>query len=398
MAEATLGERVADARKRKGLSQKDLATLMGRSESWVSQVERDVLPVDRLAIRQKLSEVLGVSFLDPAAAIPQSAYPTAVHTDLDELRSTLTGHPALAALLDQDDDGPTLAELESQADDAWKRALDSDFGQLAQIISELEQAARQAKGKDHKQLLAMLARSYQAASAGFARQNEADAAWLAGDRALTAAEESGDVFAVIASQFRLAHTFMRIRRFDQARLVAVRSIDSLNQFETAGGPPEALSLYGAMHLVLAALAGFDNDRTGARAALDEAERIAGIVGEGRNDYDTEFGPINVQIHRISIAVDLGDAGEAIEIASRLDPTQLSNERQMRVLLDTARAHGQRRQIADAVACLLEAERTAPEHLRSHTVAHQTVRDLLGQRDAQASEELADLARRLAVLP
>ena len=40
MADQTIGERIAEARKRKGLSQKDFASLMGRSESWVSQVER----------------------------------------------------------------------------------------------------------------------------------------------------------------------------------------------------------------------------------------------------------------------------------------------------------------------------------------------------------------------
>lgn len=41
----TLGQRVAELRRGRGVSQKDFAVEVARSESWVSQVERDVLPV-----------------------------------------------------------------------------------------------------------------------------------------------------------------------------------------------------------------------------------------------------------------------------------------------------------------------------------------------------------------
>lgn len=397
MADETLGQRVADARKRKGLSQKEFAALMGRSESWVSQVERDVLPVDRLAIRQKLSEVLTVSFLDPAGSVPQAAYPTPVHTDLDRLRSALTGHPALLALFGAGDEPPTIDELQCLADTAWKQALDSDFGALADVIPQLERAVRASTGDDRLQLLAIVARSYQAASAGFARQNEADAAWLSADRALRAAEEAGDPLAVIASLFRTAHTFMRLRQFDQAKQVALDAIDALDTRMDDNPSVETLSLYGAMHLVIAALAGFDNDRAAARTALDEAERVAELVGEGSNAYDTEFSPTNIQIHRVSIAVDLGDAGEAIDVASKLDVAHLSNERRMRVLLDTARAHIQRRQFDEAIGALLRAEATAPEHLRSHTVAHETINELLVREDAEGHDDLVSLAQRVGAV-
>jgi transcriptional regulator with XRE-family HTH domain len=396
MAEEPIGRRIAEARSRKGLSQKDFASLMGRSESWVSQVERGVLPVDRIAIRQKLTEILGVSFVGTDGTVTQAAYPTPVHTDLDRLRTALTGHPAMLDLFREPGPAPAVGELQADADEAWKRALDSDFGPLAEMIPRLEGALRQVTAEGREAVLAMLARSYQAASAGFARQNEGDAAWVAADRALRVAEQTGDPLSVVAGQFRLAHTMMRLRLFDQARAVASTTIEALEGGVDSDQPREAVALLGAMHLVLAALAGFDNDRSAAREALDEAERLADIVGEGRNDYDTEFSPTNVQIHRVSIAVDLGDAGEAIEVAKRIDTSSLSNERQMRLLLDTARAHIQRRQFADAIAKLTAAEQVAPEHLRSHTVAHQTVGDLLAQRDGQESAELTALAERLGV--
>ena len=43
--EGGFGARVALFRRRRGLSQRALAKAVGRSESWMSQVERDIIPV-----------------------------------------------------------------------------------------------------------------------------------------------------------------------------------------------------------------------------------------------------------------------------------------------------------------------------------------------------------------
>jgi transcriptional regulator with XRE-family HTH domain len=52
------GQRIARARRRRGLSQAVVAGLVGRSESWLSQVERGVRPVDSHAVLTRLAEVL----------------------------------------------------------------------------------------------------------------------------------------------------------------------------------------------------------------------------------------------------------------------------------------------------------------------------------------------------
>ena len=55
MDESTpLGERIAYYRRRRGLSQVKLAGLLGRSESWISQVERGVRSIDRISVLTKL--------------------------------------------------------------------------------------------------------------------------------------------------------------------------------------------------------------------------------------------------------------------------------------------------------------------------------------------------------
>src|SRR5215470_7044365 len=54
------GQRIARARRRRGLSQAALAGLVGRSESWLSQVERGLRQVDSHSVLMSLAEVLRV--------------------------------------------------------------------------------------------------------------------------------------------------------------------------------------------------------------------------------------------------------------------------------------------------------------------------------------------------
>jgi transcriptional regulator with XRE-family HTH domain len=57
MQDIPIGERIKLYRRRRGLSQPKLAQLIGRSESWLSQVERGVRSVDRLSTIIELSRV-----------------------------------------------------------------------------------------------------------------------------------------------------------------------------------------------------------------------------------------------------------------------------------------------------------------------------------------------------
>ena len=56
----TAGQRIARARRRRGLSQAVLAGLVGRSESWLPQVERGRHGVDSHSVLVRLAEVLRV--------------------------------------------------------------------------------------------------------------------------------------------------------------------------------------------------------------------------------------------------------------------------------------------------------------------------------------------------
>jgi hypothetical protein len=53
---------------------------------------------------------------------------------------------------------------------------------------------------------------------------------------------------------------------------------------------------------------------------------------------TAFGPVNTQMHQVNVAVTLGDAGTAIDLARRIDLRAVTvTERKASLLIDVARA-------------------------------------------------------------
>jgi hypothetical protein len=122
------------------------------------------------------------------------------------------------------------------------------------------------------------------------------------------------------------------------------------------------------------------------------------VGGGRDDYGTEYGPFKVAIHAVSVAVDLGDAGHALDLAKDVTYQALSPERQARHMIDLAAAHAMRRQIGEAIHDLQQAEQLTPELTHAHHGARLVTRDLLQLCGVRHRPELRDLAERFGVLP
>ena len=407
MADAQLtGERIAYHRKRLGLSQVEFAGLIGRSESWVSQVERGVRAIDRLSVLQKVADALSVPVDELRGAEPDDGATTDRPGAFDALRLALTGHPAINVVLGSPPQALTnerLSQLRSQREQVWQMVHASRYTELASLmtdlIPELEQAVlAEASAELTEAVRELLTDTYQAVAAMMAKLGETDAAWIAADRATFIAEMLHDPLAVAASLFRMAHAFLTLRQPGQAQAVASAVIAGLEQRAAREPTTETLSLAGAFHLVLAIAAARDNDRPQAYEHLDQARKIADRIGEDRDDFGTEFGPTNVALHAVGVAVELGDAGQALDLARDIKPERLSPERQARYDIDLAQAHAMRRQIGEALRCLEEAERLTPEQTRTHRVARAVARDLIQLSGSRPRPELRELAERFGVLP
>ena len=390
-----LGQKIAAERHRRGLSQPELARMVGRSVAWVSQVERGVRKVDRMSVLEALAAALDVPLAELAAEAPVVAAVTEEPPGAGGLRLVLSGAYALRAMLDGRC-APAISTLRTKARKAWELTHAGRYVELTDLlrslVPDLETAARSLPEKQRAEVSELLATTYQACSAALAKLGEPEAAWIAADRAMAAAERAGNPMLVAAGAFRLVFVFINARHYDQAEETAWTAAEALWPMADQGDP-RAISLWGGLTLQRAVIAAHVNDPDTAYGQLDRASQIAARLGEGRGEYNTEFGPANVRLYEIAVAVELGDAGRALRAAANVDTTGLSAERQARMLIDVARAHAQRRQVSEAVAALLQAEAITPEQIRSHALVRRLVSDLLTMQDPPASE-LRDLAKRL----
>jgi transcriptional regulator with XRE-family HTH domain len=393
-----LGRKIAAERRRRGLSQPELARLLGRSVAWVSQVERGVRKIDRMSVLEAVATALEVPLYELAAEAPVVAAVTEEPPGTSGLRLVLSGAYALRAMLDGRRPA-ALSTLRTKSRKAWELAHAGQYTDLADLlrglVPDLETAARALPEAQRAEAFELMAATYQACSAALAKLGEPEAAWIAADRAMAAAERAGDALLVAAGAFRLVHVFLAARHYNQAEETARTAADAL-QSRADDGDPQAMALWGGLTLQRAVIASRVNDPDAAYSHLERAAQVAARLGEGRNDYNTEFGTANVRLHEIAVAVELGDAGRALRAAAVVDTSGLSAERRARALIDVARAHTQRRQVSEAVTALRQADDITPEQVRGHELVGQLVSDLLAMQDPP-SAELRELAGRVGAI-
>jgi transcriptional regulator with XRE-family HTH domain len=105
----SVGERIAIYRRRRGLSQLALANMIGRSEAWLSQVERGIRHVDRVSVLIRLAQVLKVTVEDligqPLSLAPNGGIEFRA---IPALRAALTDYELIPATFGvATGDGPT---------------------------------------------------------------------------------------------------------------------------------------------------------------------------------------------------------------------------------------------------------------------------------------------------
>ena len=88
--------------------------------------------------------------------------------------------------------------------------------------------------------------------------------------------------------------------------------------DVAADAPESLSVYGSLLLRGAIAAAEHRERDTAPELLTEADDAARQLGADANLRWTAFGPVNAHMYPVNIAVTLGDAGNAVDVARRID--------------------------------------------------------------------------------
>lgn len=238
---------------------------------------------------------------------------------------------------------------------------------------------------------------YDTAAALLHRVGEEALAWAAADRAMAAAGQSGKPARAAAAAWRLAYVVSARKHPAEALGLAMTAAGSLEA--TLRPVAEQLSVYGALHLAAVHAAAAVYDRATVTGLLAKAAEIADQTGNV-NHLGTAFGPVNVAMHALSAALQLGDAKTAVETGEAMDPDALPagcTGRRTQVRLDLARAYAMRKQDAAAVNLLLTAERLSPQLVRYDSRTRDVLVLLLRREHQPSTPELRPLARRAGVI-
>ena len=397
------GQRIARARRRRGLSQAVLAGLVGRSESWLSQVERGKRGVDSHSVLTRLAEVFRVDIEELTGPGNQDEISRRAHPAASLIEQAMMGYGTASAQArgEEHEREVSLDFLRAQARSAYQAYQATRYDATGRILPGLIRAAEtaaRAAGSPSPATCQVRAQVYDTAAALLSRVGEPFLAWAAADRAMFAAESSGDPLLVAASAWRLSYMITGRKHPQEALELAMTAAAAVERM-TRAPSPERLSVYGALHLAAATAAASSLDRATTESLLATARGIADRTGEA-NHMGTAFGPVNVAIHAISASLKLGDprtateTGEALELASM--PSALVGRR-TQVNLDLARAYAMRRKDAAAVNLLLAAERLSPQLVRYDPATRDVLTELLRREHRPSTPELRPLAHRAGVL-
>jgi transcriptional regulator with XRE-family HTH domain len=397
-----VGQRIATARRRRGLSQAVLAGLIGRSESWLSQVERGKRKVDSHAVLTRLAALLHTDITE-LAGTRSDEQAAGTYPLTERIRRAMMGYDALDAVITTTGTAPPASApvLRTMVTHAYRDYQATRYEQagcrLAGLIRDVEAATRIS---GHSALMSETrALTYDATAALLSRTGDKALAWTAADRALAAAEMSGNPLLTALGAYRLCYVLSGQGRAPEGIGVAMRAAGALEQL-MRDPDDDQLSIYGGLHLAAAMAAAADYDRQTASACLQQAQRTASRLGRDANVMGTAFGPTNVALHTMSISVRLGDAEAAVRTGEEINPARLPaglTGRRTQVHLDLARAYAMRKQDAAAVNTLLAAEKLSPQLVRCDKRTADLLTGLLRREHRPSTPQLRPLAHRAGVI-
>ncbi|MPZ28087.1 MAG: helix-turn-helix domain-containing protein [Micromonosporaceae bacterium] len=306
------------------------------------------------------------------------------------------------------------AAVESQARAAHEAYQRADYRgavrMLPTLITDAEQLVRRASTRrEEHHAHRLLAISFLAASKVATKLGDGVLGWVAADRAMTSALAAGDRAVSAVGAYQVARALLQApdRLDDAAEVLAAavaeleRPAGSERQRPAGADGPAELSVRGALLLLAAVVAARRNLPTEASARLAAAAELTARLRRDDNQLWTGFGPTNVRIHALTVAVALHKPQRAIEIAETLDTSALPAalvSRRAQVHVDLAAAFSQTTAgYSSALLHLLEAEQIAPELVRVSHAARTQVAELLRHERRASMPGLRRLAARAGVL-
>jgi hypothetical protein len=342
--------------------------------------------------RRTFVGLTGATLLGAMLADPEGPASTVDGRTLAPILTSHSTDPALAP--------PGIRALTTAVDNARRQYQECQYAELTKtlprLLTQLHAACTSFDGDRQLRACALSADAHHVAAGVLLKLDDQGLAYLAADRSIRAAHASQDPVTTGASARIITHTLMKDGHLAAAIDTASRQAAQLDR-DVPAHTPESLSVYGALLLRGAVAAAQHGNRAAAYDLLTEADNAGQQLGQDGNLRWTAFGPTNAKLHRVNVAVTLGDAGTAVDVARGIDLNTITvTERKATLLIDTARAFLQWGKHDKAYLALRIAEQTAPEEVTGRPAVHRIVRELVTTAPPTVRRDAEDFARHLGV--
>jgi transcriptional regulator with XRE-family HTH domain len=290
----SIGRRIAEQRKLRGWTQRELARRTGYSFSAVEKIERGLRSVDRYSTINAFASALGV---DPIELTGENRRSNRhfEHAAIPPIRRVLMSLPMDVT------DGPVrpISELDRQVNDAIKareagRYLAFGTG-LPSLLDELHRLVHSQSGAKLEQAHGMLAEALHSGSVLLRRLGYVDLAWIAVQQARASAQLSSNPLMLIANDWNAIELYLRAGDSTHAAQLTDRALGDLERLMAHNESPQLISLLGTMHLLRSITAAQKVEDIEVRESLSAAQSLSARLGRDRDDFQTQFGPSNTAV-------------------------------------------------------------------------------------------------------
>ncbi|MGW1489765.1 helix-turn-helix domain-containing protein [Streptomyces sp. NPDC002402] len=397
-----IGRRARRARLRLGMPQADLATALGKSQGWVSKMENGQIELDRVGLLNLVAAELHVHPNDligrPYNSSPgANQWQVAASSILRELRRydlapVFEGTPRSASQLWQE-----TTRLHRLRDAAANVAI---IQVLPDLLREARALAEVATGHEREEAFAIYAVCCKFAHTAAHALGHPELVAMACERAAWSARLSGDAVMPAVADWMRVWDMWATADWEDAVALSDKAIHSVQQGYDQG-EPLAVRAWGTLQLRAAVSAARGGRTSEAEDRIQHAKTAANRLGDyaGAPVYDRHsltFSPGNVQIHAISVALEMREQRKALAINRRTSPdlvAALPNSRQGHHHMDLARAWLWDGNRDKALKELETAERIAPQLIRNHPIARSTLRSIVYLERASTREKLRRMSDR-----
>jgi transcriptional regulator with XRE-family HTH domain len=387
---AMIGARLREVRKRRGLTQRELARLSGVSLSLIRKLEQgDYENGLRLETVRRMAVALSVP--TSALAISGSPQPPDAESVMrwEPVRRALEGRPG-----SEPDEEPTLDGVRAAAGEALRLFRGGSLTDLAEFLPPLlaDVDALVGSGTDGAQVAARAERSRVRVIAGSLLVHT----WQfpAAERAFTLAMDDADgPLAQIAVTGQRCFALTRQGLLTECRETAVRHAQAAEP-RLSSATREELAAWGGLLLWGAGASVRDNRPDDADAMIRLARAAAAVAG---SDFVPphapwhRFGPSVVAVAEAENALIRDRPDRTLEIGRRLRSQARGYARHR---LDVAAAHVALRQYPEAVGVLQNLRSARPQWLPQQRYAGRILGQIIGRRRTLTAEmrDLADYLR------